>query len=102
MAEIRYGVARLPDGEQKQRLHAVADTLENDIYQGRVLPFDGPAAAVYGLIAAARQRAGKPIQSIDGMIAAIAIARGAAIATRDLYGFTDLDLTIIDPFAFQT
>ena len=64
-------------------------------------PFDTRAASVYGRIAAERRRKGKPVDPMDGMIATIAMARGATVATRDRYGFSDLDLTIIDPFQFQ-
>ena len=101
MAEIRYGIARLDSGEQQERLRAIADKFEDDLYRGRILPFDTSAASIYGRIAAERRRKGKPVGPMDGMIAAIAIARGAAVATRDSYGFSDLDLTIIDPFEFQ-
>ncbi|HXO72103.1 MAG TPA: type II toxin-antitoxin system VapC family toxin [Bradyrhizobium sp.] len=101
IAEIRYGIARLNAGEQQERLRAIADKFEDDLYKGRILPFDTSAASVYGRIAAERRRKGKPVDPMDGMIAAIAIARGAAVATRDRYGFSDLDLTIIDPFQFQ-
>jgi predicted nucleic acid-binding protein len=101
IAEIRYGIARLDGSEQQERLRAIADKFEDDLYRGRILPFDTSAASIYGRIAAERRRKGKPISPMDGMIAAIAIARGAAVATRDSYGFSDLDLTIIDPFQFQ-
>jgi predicted nucleic acid-binding protein len=101
IAEIRYGIARLDSGEQQDRLRAIADKFEDDLYRGRILPFDTSAASIYGRIAAERRRKGKPVGPMDGMIAAIAIARGAAVATRDSYGFSDLDLTIIDPFEFQ-
>ena len=101
MAEIRYGIARLNGGEQQERLRAIADMFEDDLYKGRILPFDTSAASVYGRIAAERRRKGKPVDPMDGMIASIAIARGAAVATRDRYGFSDLDLTVIDPFQFQ-
>jgi predicted nucleic acid-binding protein len=101
LAEIRFGIARLEPGTQQDRLRAGADRLENDQYRGRVLPFDAAAASVYGRLAAERQRIGKPVGRMDGFIAAIAVAQGAAVATRDTYGFSDFGLTIIDPFEFR-
>jgi predicted nucleic acid-binding protein len=38
---------------------------------------------------------------MDGFIAAIAVAHGAAVATRDTYGFSDFGLNVIDPFEFR-
>jgi hypothetical protein len=55
LAEIRYGIARLPDGRRKQTLLDTAD----DIFG----TFD--AAEQYALIASARERAGKPIAGFD-------------------------------------
>lgn len=101
LAEIRFGIARLEPGAQQDRLRAGADKLENDQYRGRVLPFDAAAASAYGRLAAERQRIGKPIGHMDGFIAAIAVAHGAAVATRDTYGFSNFGLTIINPFAFK-
>lgn len=98
MAEIRYGAGLLPPGTKQDILQAAADRLENDLYENRILPFDTRAASVYGRIVAARQRIGKPIGPVDGMIAAIAISHGASVATRDTYGFSDIGLSIINPF----
>jgi predicted nucleic acid-binding protein len=101
LAEIRFGIARLEPGAQQDRLRAGADKLEADQYRGRILPFDAAAASIYGRLAAARERIGKPIGHMDGFIAAIAVANDAAIATRDSYGFSDFGLTIINPFEFK-
>ena len=101
LAEIRFGIARLEPGVQQDRLRAGADKLENDQYRGRILAFDATAASIYGRLAAERERIGKPVGRMDGFIAAIAVAHGAAIATRDTYGFSDLGLTIINPFEFR-
>jgi predicted nucleic acid-binding protein len=101
LAEIRFGIARLEPGPQQDRLRAGADRLEHDQYRGRVLPFDAAAASVYGRLAAERQRIGKPVGRMDSFIAAIAVAHGAAVATRDTYGFSDFGLTIINPFEFR-
>jgi predicted nucleic acid-binding protein len=101
LAEIRFGIARLKAGPQQDRLRAGADKLEADQYRGRILAFDAAAASIYGRLAAARERIGKPIGHMDGFIAAIAVANDAAIATRDSYGFSGFGLTIINPFEFK-
>lgn len=100
LAEIRFGIARLEPGAQRDLLQTGADRLEYSQYQGRILSFDARAAAVYGKLAADRQRRGKPIGQMDGLIAAIAIANNADIATRDRYGFSDWGLNVVNPFEF--
>jgi hypothetical protein len=65
---------------------------------GRVLAFDRSAAA-YGEITRGRRAAGRPIASADGQIAAIGRARGAVLlAARDLGGFQDCGVPIINPW----
>ena len=65
----------------------------------QVLAFDRIAAAAYGAIAAGRRTAGRPVATADGQIAAIARARGATLlATRDVGGFQDCGVPILDPW----
>jgi hypothetical protein len=100
LAEIRFGVERLSDGPHRERLRESAERLENETFRNRILPFDAAAATVYARITAMRHARGKPIGIMDGLIAAIALSQSAAVATRDHYGFADLDLTVINPFDY--
>ena len=69
--------------------------------QGRVkafLPFDLAASEAYaGLMAASRGR-GDAIGQADGFIAAIALSRGFAVATRDTAPFVAAGLAVINPW----
>jgi len=64
----------------------------------RVLPFNEVAADHYAEIVTARRRAGRPIEAFDALIAATALAAGADLATRDVSGFENLGLTLINPW----
>jgi predicted nucleic acid-binding protein len=55
----------------------------------------------YADIVNARRRAGSPIEGFDALIAAIASAAGADIATRDGGGFDGCGLSVIDPWDAQ-
>ena len=99
LAEMRFGIDRLAIGAKQQRLKEAADQLEYQRYRGRVLPFDATAALIYGRIVAARERSGRPLGVLDGMIAAIAIQHNV-VATRDTRDFALPDLTVVDPFGF--
>jgi len=98
-AEIRFGVALLPDGARKESLRQAVTGLFGQDLCGRVLPFDGSAARAYADIAANRRRLGRPISQFDALIAAIARSRGAAVATRNSDDFDDFGLTVIDPWS---
>ena len=98
-AELAYGLALLPQGRRREALVQAVARLLGEGLGGRVLAFDRIAAAAYGVIAAGRRTAGRPVATADGQIAAIARARGATLlATRDVSGFQDCGVPIIDPW----
>lgn len=82
-AEILLGVELLPRGRRRSGLWLAADALFDRVLAGRILPFDGDAARALPELAARRRRMGQPIGEYDVLIAAIAVSRGADIATRD-------------------
>ena len=67
-------------------------------FAGRVLAFGSDAAAAYAHIAADRRRAGRPISHFDAQIAAIALANGASVATRNVDDFADCGVEVLDPW----
>ena len=95
-AELLQGIGMLPDGRRKRDLDVVAKL---NLMSARILPFDRAAAAEFAEIITSRRRLGRPIQIIDAQIAAIARARGMAVATRDVQDFADIGVTIINPWA---
>jgi predicted nucleic acid-binding protein len=98
LAELRFGVARLPEGKRRTALGEAIDLLVSDDLSGLVLPFDAACAHVYGLIVAARERAGRPIGITDAQIAAICGVHDAALATRNVRDFVGTGIDIVDPW----
>jgi predicted nucleic acid-binding protein len=97
LAEIRYGIERLPDGRRKQLLKTVADEVFA-AFEEQVLPFDAEAAASYAAVVSERDRAGSPIDGFDAQIAAICRSHGAALATRNLKDFHGTGIEVLDPW----
>lgn len=57
VAELRYGIAVLPEGRRRQVLHSGLEQSVLPLFEGRILPFDGATAESYAeLMAAARRR----------------------------------------------
>ncbi len=98
-AEILYGIAALPEGRRRTALAKAAQAMFAEDFADRILPFGAGAASCYPAIVVARRRAGNPIEGFDALIAAIALAAGASVATRDAGGFAGCGLTLIDPWA---
>jgi predicted nucleic acid-binding protein len=97
-AEILYGVALVQAGKRQKGLLRAAHTVFETYFRGRVLPFDSDAAEAYAEIAATRRRAGRPITQADAQIAAIALSRGAELATRNVSDFEGCGVEVINPW----
>lgn len=98
-AEIFAGIAVLPPGRRRELLDAAAHAIFNEEFAGRILPFDEGAARRYGDLFAQCKQAGRPIATVDLMIAAVARARDASLVTRNTRDFDACAISLIDPWA---
>jgi len=98
LAEIRYGIERLPDGRRKELLRTTAEDLFA-AFADQILPFDAAAAAVYASIVTRRESFGLPIDGFDAQIASICRTHAAALATRNVKDFRDTEVEVIDPWS---
>lgn len=97
IAELTFGIGALPEGKRKRNLAAALDRVLA-LFEARILPFDTEAARRYGGLAVTARTAGQSFPTPDGYIAAIAAARGLAVATRDTSAFRAAGLIVIDPW----
>lgn len=98
-AEVRAGIASLPGGRRRQGLEAACERAFGGLFGERVLPFDSAAARAYAEVVAWRRATGRPASQADCQIAAIASSRGMAVATRNVRGFQDMGIEIVDPWS---
>lgn len=96
--ETRFGLALLPKGRRRTRLERAFDRVLDEDLSNRVLDFDGVAAAAAAQLAAERQRKGRIADLRDTLIAGIAQARRATLATRNTKHFDGLDVPVVDPW----
>lgn len=101
VAELRYGIAVLPEGRRRQVLHSGLEQSVLPLFEGRILPFDGAAAESYAELMAAARRRGRGVSAADGYIAATAHAAGLMVATRDTSPFEAVGLAVVNPWLFD-
>ena len=97
VGEVRFGLELLADGRRKMALLVELEAIETE-FSGRVLGFSSNAAHQYGIISACCHKVGRRMEMKDAMIAAICLANGATLATRNTKDFEGLDLKLINPF----
>ncbi len=96
VGEVLSGAVRLREGSRKASLlDAIHRAIEG---ASEVLPYDESAARIFADLHETRRRSGRPLATEDGMIAAICLSRGAALATRNTKDFEGLGLDLVNPW----
>ena len=98
VAELRASIALMPTGKRRDSLH---DNLEKRLlpmFANRVLSFDMACTKAYAELLAKCRAAGFAVETADAFIAAVALANGFAVATRDTRPFEAVGVNVINPW----
>jgi toxin FitB len=96
--EIRYGLTIMPSGRRRRQRENAFARLLNENFEGRILQFDHVAAEETASLMGARRRTGPLGDLRDNMIAGIALAQRATLATRNIRHFADLSVPVVNPW----
>lgn len=95
--ELSHGIERLPPGRRRLALESVFVMVLGK-FSERILDFGMEAAIEAGKVRALHTARGRNAEVVDHQIAGIAIARKAAIATRNTTDFAGLGVKTIGPW----
>ncbi len=93
--EIRRGVEAMIDSRRRLELMDWLETQLPAWFAGRVLGVDAETADRWGRLLA---RAGRPLPSIDSLLAATAQRHGLQLVTRNVADFRGVDIPLINPW----
>ena len=96
--EIRYGLQSMPAGRRREQMTQELEAVLKEEIEGRCAPFDIAAAEQTAELMTLRRRKGRPVELRDTMIAGIALATRATLATRNASHFEDLSVPVINPW----
>lgn len=97
LAELRHRVERLAPGKRRTQLD---EWLREDLplrFEGRILSVDQAVADTCGAIVAHRDALGRPIHTMDALIAATAKVHRLTVVTRNVDDFQP-SIDVIDPW----
>lgn len=97
VAEILYGIERLPDGKRKSAIRRDAQDVFSH-FADEILALDAAAAPLYAEIVDRHDRLGAPISGYDAQIAAICRAHSAPLATRNTKDFENSGVQVLNPW----
>lgn len=95
LGEVRKGIEGIKDQKRREKLRV---WLEHDLpewFEGRVLTVDLPVADRWGRLIAST---GRPLPTIDSLLAATALHHELRLVTRNTRDFEFPGLEVIDPW----
>jgi predicted nucleic acid-binding protein len=95
--ELEYGIRCAPRPDRRMRLEAFALALSGQ-FAGRIFDIDAQIAETAGRMRALRKNAGRILAELDAFIAATALVKGIALATRNIKDFAELGVELRNPF----
>ncbi|MBC7666471.1 MAG: type II toxin-antitoxin system VapC family toxin [Caulobacter sp.] len=98
VAELRAAVALLPAGRRRSALHDNLEKRVLPLFAGRVLPFELSCTPAYASLTSEARASGSAIATADAYIAAIALANGFFVATRDTGPFEAANVAVLNPW----
>lgn len=98
LGEIRKGIAGLPQGKRRTQLEAWLQVELQARFSGRILPIDAPICDRWGLLAADAKRRGKPLATIDALIAATALHFNLTVVSRNVHDFVHTAVPALNPW----
>jgi len=98
VAELRAGIALMPAGKRRDSLHENFEKRLLPMFANRVLSFDMACTKAYAELLAKSRAAGLAVETADAFIAAVALANGFTVATRDTSPFEAAGVNVINPW----
>lgn len=98
IVEIKNGLGTLPEGKRRACLNQSFNSFIIKTFKENILTFDLKAANLYSALWAETKQQAINTDTVDLMIAAIAKAHNATLATRNVKDFKNCGIQIINPW----
>ena len=101
LAELRFGIECMPGGRRRDTLNRWVRTELMARFDGRIVPIDVAVADMWGAIQMRGRSQGRPIEAMDGLIAATAEVHAMTLVTRDTKHFEAVVTSLFNPWRSQ-
>jgi predicted nucleic acid-binding protein len=102
LAEIRFGIERLPDAAKRAELHDWLTLKVRPMFQQRVLPVSEDVMFKWRLLVEEGRRAGHTFSQPDLIVAATALCHGLTLVLRDTADFRKAGVQLVNPWVGGT
>jgi predicted nucleic acid-binding protein len=102
LAEIQKGIELLAEGKRRVQLEQWLQQDLEEWFSGRILPVDRHVAARWASLVAQGARGGRPLPTVDSLIAATALAHDLTIITRNTRDFEGIGASTLNPWEVKS
>ena len=96
--EIEKGIEKVPDGTRRKYLELWVEEDLKKRFEGRIIPIDLSIAAKWGAIQGVAELSGKPMPSIDGLIAVSGLVNNCTVVTRNISDMEQSTAVLLNPW----
>jgi len=97
--EIEKGIEKSADGRRKNKLRLWVEGDLKQRFEGRILPISLQVASKWGEIQGKSETVGKPLPSIDGLIAVTALVNNCIVVTRNISDMQQSSVELHNPWS---
>ena len=98
LGEIQKGIEKLTDIKRKRKIHLWVEQDLKERFKKKILPIDTQVAMIWGQIQGLAEKKGRGMPTIDGLIAATAIAGNLVVVTRNIGDMKESGVALYDPW----
>ena len=98
LGEIRKGIVALPESKRRTQLEAWLEIDLRERFDGRILSVDVAIADRWGRLTGELKRKGKPMPTIDAIIAATALHHNLTVVSRNVNDFKNAEVPVFNPW----
>ncbi|VAX05828.1 hypothetical protein MNBD_GAMMA26-592 [hydrothermal vent metagenome] len=96
--EIEKGIEKSVSEDRKKRLRLWVEEDLKQRFGGRVLPIDMQVASRWGEVQGKSEIIGKPLPTIDGLIAVTGLVNNCVVVTRNISDMQQSSVELFDPW----
>ena len=96
--EIEKGIEKAPDKIRKGALRLWVEDDLKQRFEGRILPITLEVVTQWGVLQGASEKIGKPMPTIDGLIAVSGLVNNCTVVTRNISDMVQSTAELLDPW----
>ncbi len=96
--EIEKGVEKAPDKVRKKKLKLWVEEDLKQRFEGKILPIDLEVSTRWGVIQGIAEKAGKPMPTLDGLIAVSGLVNNCIVVTRNTSDMEQSTVELFNPW----